>query len=485
MRINIVHLDDDLLTLERFSKILSKENSTVDIHLMQFQNTESMFAKLKNDNNIDVFVLDVSLSEGDKNGIEVAKICRNLCPESAILMCSASKNLNFVRESLASGADDFITKEWDSASTLKRIEFAINLRKIKLKQSKTSLDIAGSTMKSIEQRIPQLIQSAINCIYIEGESGTGKEVVVELFQFHSPKDTPFIKVNCATIPPTLIQSELFGHTKGAFTGANSDKKGLLESAHGGWIFLDEIATLTLEAQAGLLRAIENQTIRRVGANQELKLSFRVISATNEPLSNLVEQGKFRKDLWQRLCETQIQLPPLRARKGEITELAQFFCGSMRGGPYSLAPLVLEALKSYDWVNGNIRELRNCLRAMTENASDGILTPSSIPSNIWQRISDKGKPTDGENTDNQAIIVRWSEEQRPSFDALSARLLLEIIRAEYRKNGTMSMRAAAKAAGIPKSTMASKIEQILNLNLISRKELHLLIKSMDSGDIGAD
>ncbi len=482
MTLEIIHLDDDIQTLERFAKIFRNATTLGELRLHQFENQDALLKHFSPQTIVDVFLLDVSLSPGDSAGLDVARICREKFPSSAILMCSASKDLNLVRDSLGSGADDFVTKDWSPEAILQRIKLVLSFRKIRSAKGVNNQNVVGGTMRSILDRIPQIIDSAVNCVYIEGESGTGKEVVASLIESHCPSGMPFIKLNCGSIAPTLIASELFGYIKGAFTGANSDKKGLLESASGGWIFLDEIATLPPEAQAGLLRVIENQSIRRVGANHETKITLRIISATNEPLSKLVELGQFRTDLWQRLCETQINLPPLRLRKDEIPEIVQHFCQTMRGGPYTLAPLVLDALKAHDWPAGNIRELRNCLRAMTEKSSGGMLTPSSLPESIWHSITDKKNDAPKIDTEDYSLTIRWSGEERPTFELLTASLLIEIIRTEFRKNGPMSMRAAAKAAGIPKSTMSAKLDQIINQNLISRKELQLLIKSLDgSGD----
>lgn len=481
MTLQIIHLDDDIQTLQRFAKIFEKTTELGPIDLKQFEDQKELFNAFKSIGPVDVFLLDMSLTPGDNSGLEVAQKCREKFPSAAILMCSASTDLNLVRESLSKGADDFITKDWSTGDILARIKLVLDFRKIKSAHAPKNYDVVGGTMRSVLERIPQIIASAVNCIYIEGESGTGKEVVASLIEAHCPPGTPFIKLNCGSIAPALIASELFGHAKGAFTGAISEKKGLLEAAHGGWIFLDEIATLPIEAQVSLLRAIENQSIRRVGTNQEIKISFRIISATNEPLEQLVNLGKFRNDLWQRLCETKINLLPLRQRKDEIAEITNYFCQSMRGGPYTLAPLVLDALKAHDWTTGNVRELRNCLRAMTEKSSSGMLTPSSLPESIWQAISNKKIDSSYSESAENSLTIRWNGHERPTFDLLTASLLLEIIRIEFKKNGPLSMRSAAKATGIPKSTMSSKLDQILSQNLISRKELQLLIKSIDGAD----
>ena len=149
--------------------------------------------------------------------------------------------------------------------------------------------------------------------------------------------------------------------------------------------LDEVATLSSPAQVALLRALENQEIRPVGASKEKKVEVRIISATNESLAQLVEQGKFRADLWQRLCEATIELPPLRDRMEELPTIVNHFCSQMNYGPYSITQEAMSLLKEYDWRRGNIRELRNCLRAMTEGAIEGVLSPASIPKHIWRSI----------------------------------------------------------------------------------------------------
>jgi DNA-binding NtrC family response regulator len=481
MTLEILHLDDDIQTLDRFKKVLNSHPRFSHANLWQFETSTSLFEHINSQPKADVVLLDIRLSPEDLTGLEVAQQVRKRYPQAAILMCSASRDLSLVRDSLTMGADDFLTKDWSEADITKRIEMVLNFRKLRTDAGLHQIEIAGSTMKSIAARIPQIIQSAVNCVYVEGESGTGKEVVAALVEAKARPGSPFIKVNCATIPPSLAQSELFGHLKGAFTGATADKKGLLEAANGGWIFLDEIASLPAEAQAGLLRAIECQTIRQVGSTTETKITFRIISASNEPLSKLVQLGTFRKDLWQRLCETQINLPPLRNRKDEIPDLAKHLCTNMRGGPYTLAPLVLEALQSHDWSSGNVRELRNCLRAMTETAAEGLITLSSLPDSIWSSIGSKDGKKETPAREDHFLEVRWDTAQRPSFEQLSLALLIELLRLEFRKTGPMSMRSAAKAAAIPKSTMAKKLEKILSQNLLSQKELQLLISQSRQTD----
>lgn len=471
----IYHLDDEAQIIERFQRLL---NSGIPGARIKGFIAESDFDyALSEAPTVDVFVIDAFLDRSAvAKGVALTEFCRKQYPLAAIILSSSSSDLRVVRDSMLHGADDFIAKDAAPQTIIAAINAAMaKYAHRKQIEDSPSFRYVGKTMRDISERISKINQSAVNGVYIEGESGVGKEVIATLFESTIQKGVPFVKVNCATLAPQLITSELFGHVKGAFTGATGDKEGLLEAADGGWIFLDEIALLPIEAQGALLRALDNQTLRRLGSNKERPVNFRVISATNESLAAKVSAGTFRKDLWQRLCETLIQLPPLRTRRDEIPELVNFFCESMRGGPYTLAPRVMEILKAYDWREGNIRELRNALRAMTERAVDGILTPSSIPAHIWDAVDTAADSKLG----IRGIKVTWSGEERPAFDQLISEMLLELIKAEFKARGRLSVRALAKAIGIPKSSMPTKIKAITDAGLITSDELHLMIKSTDS------
>lgn len=491
MSIRIVHLDDDEIVLERFSQIVNKGVLGRSVSTESVATVDEFMSRVKDKKHIDVALIDVFLEGETKTGLELAEFVHGKSPQTVILMVSSTRDIKTVRGSLKAGADDFVSKDVKPQELIARIEAALEA-KASVMQARDidsngtpSLTVAGSTIASIKLRVPAIIQSAVNCIYVEGESGTGKEVVANLFAARLAKGVPFVRLNCGAITPSLLASELFGHVKGSFTGASADKPGLIEAADGGWIFLDEVATLPMDAQIALLRAIDNQAIRRIGANNERPVQFRVISATNESLQDLVADGKFRRDLWQRLRETYIKLPPLRSRKHEIPELIDFFLGSMRGGPYQLAPAVEEALTIYDWNEGNIRELRNCLRAMTEKSVNGVLTPKSIPEHIWEAIetSETGKPKSATVPINERlneIRLSWTG-TRPTFELLSDQLLLEILNNEYRNHGPLSLRAAGKALGIPKSTISSKLKRLVENKLIGDVELQQMMKTGAQGD----
>jgi DNA-binding NtrC family response regulator len=316
----------------------------------------------------------------------------------------------------------------------------------------------GATMERIARRIPLILDSAISAIFIGGESGTGKEVVADLIGSALPPETPFIKVNCGAIAPTLLESELFGHVKGAFTGASADKRGLLEAASGGWIFLDEVATLSPSAQVALLRVLENHTMLRVGSTKPVHLDLRVLSATNEPLETLVAEGKFRADLWQRLRETEINLPPLRQRPDEIPALVERFCNKMNGGPYTVSGPAMAVLTSASWRAGNIRELRNCLRAMTEMHVNKLLTPLSIPERLWEDIGEKPETQTQDqaepkpqvlldDSEDNGIVIPWTYDDKQTYDHLTDLLLLTLTRKVASRNGRLSLRSLAQTIGM--------------------------------------
>lgn len=479
MTIHVIHLDDEIQILDRFRDIFRKGIDGREVALRQFDEAAALTKSLASLESVDVFLLDVHLRTNLAEGIALAASCRRLFPGAAILMCSASNDLITIRDSLKNGADDYIAKDSNPGEILKQIESALRTKKELDNYQSFSKTSVGSTLSSIAKRVPHIVNSAVNCIYVHGESGTGKEEVTRLFEAFVPVASPFIKLNCGSIPQSLIASELFGYVKGAFTGASTDKQGLIEATDGGWIFLDEVATLPMDAQVALLRAIENQTIRRVGSAKETSVNFRVISATNEPIIDLIDQGKFRRDLWQRLRETEINLPPLRDRRHEIPELTEHFCRIMRGGPYILAPNVLRVLQQYSWKNGNIRELRNCLRAMTEKSVGKTLTPNSVPAYIWQELdpelSSLANRVARDVKNPRSINVTWQSDERPDYETLSRVLLLEILKLEFAKAGQMSMRAASKVTGIPKSSISAKLLQLIEYEIVTEGELGQLVK----------
>lgn len=477
---SIFHIDDDIQTLDVFCETFKNSHivhQNTQIH--SFSNRHELDAVLRNRPHVDAFIIDLYLDGGSDTGLSIVQQCRQLYPTALILVSSATKNPELVYNSIKTGADDFISKDIDAKTIQKIIEDKIFVRNVTKKTNPVNQLFCGNIMSQINQRSQDIIKSAVNCVHVFGATGTGKEVVADIFESNLPRGTPFIRVNCGALTPSLILSELFGHVRGSFTGAISDKNGLIQAANNGWIFLDEIATLPNEAQIALLRVIECQKVRSIGSNRDTAVNVRVISATNEKISDLVLQGIFRNDLWQRIRETEILIPTLKERKNEIPDLVQYFCKTMRGGPYKLAPGVLEILTAFDWKDGNARELRNCLRSMTEKSSNKILTPNCLPPHIWKAYLEPASNVNIQNIKNEAdhkahVYVAWTDEERPKFQKLCAMLLLELIKSDFRNKGRVSLRALAQSCGIPKSTLPSKIGQIINFGLTTKSEIEQML-----------
>jgi len=475
--LKILHLDDDALYLEQFAATLSRAPLGVTVRTQSVDNVPEYLQAL-GQCPPDVAVLDVNVS-GTLCGQEVARQTKMLSPQTLVFMCSDLKGIKLVAACLSAGADDFIFKGTDEQELALRIYGIWKLRSGGQRNAPQLPGVVGRTMAAVAGRIGRIVTSAVTAVHVCGESGTGKELVSDLLAAALPKGTPFVRLNCGAIAPSLLESELFGHVRGAFTGAAQDKIGLLEKADGGWIFFDEVATLPTAAQIALLRALETHTIRKVGGTSEKKIKFRVLSATNEDIGKLIESGAFRGDLWQRLCEATIELPPLRERMDEFVELARYFAREMANGPYELAASTLEMLSAYDWRGGNVRELRNCLRAMTELAVGKLLTPLAVPKWFWEKVETNFETIESQTvstnvSDERISRLAWSARTPPTFEHLTNLLLLEIVRQEAFAHGKVSIRHLARVTSIPKSTLSSKLRHLIDQDLISTADLSRMV-----------
>jgi DNA-binding NtrC family response regulator len=454
----------------------------------------------------DVAILDIHVDDDETSGIGIADETRRMAPRIVILMCSTADDITTIADCLNAGADDFISKQSDKGELSLRVYNSYRLAKLKQGGDGSSPAAApargrpvGATMDKVAKRVPLIIDSAITAVFVRGESGTGKEVVADLFGSLLPAGAPFVKVNCGAIAPTLLESELFGHVKGAFTGATADKRGLLEAASGGWIFLDEVATLSTSAQVALLRVLENQEVLRVGSTKPVGISVRVLSATNEPVDKLVREGRFRADLWQRLREAEVSLPPLRDRPEEIPALVEHFCRTMPAGPYKVSGPVMEVLTNVAWREGNIRELRNCLRAMTEMHVDKLLTPLAIPERIWEEIGERPGPSADDaaapaSAAPQAaatlaapreaaaggvpagsdLVLKFDVNAPQEYDVLADVLLLEITRKLAHARGKLSLRGLAQAIGMSRSTLSGRLKAMVHKNIVGVEDLAKIV-----------
>ncbi|MCU7929229.1 MAG: sigma-54 dependent transcriptional regulator [Candidatus Thiodiazotropha sp. (ex Codakia rugifera)] len=326
--------------------------------------------KLLTEQSFDLCLSDMRLPDG--NGIDLVRHINQTYPQLPVAMITAHGNMELAIEALKAGAFDFVSKPVDLEMLRKLVQQAIKLGKQEPPSSapqKSSVNehspMLGNSppMKHVRQLIDKLARSQAP-VYVSGESGTGKELAARLIHQQGPRaDHPFVAVNCGAIPQELMESELFGHKKGSFTGATNDHQGLFLSADGGTLFLDEIADLPLHMQVKLLRAIQEKHIRAVGSQQEIPVDTRIISATHKDLAQLVESGDFRQDLFYRINVIELPLPPLRERVEDIPLLAQHFLTRMaRDSDTKKSKLSsggLKKLKGYSFP-GNIRELENIL-----------------------------------------------------------------------------------------------------------------------------
>lgn len=393
----------------------------------------------------DLCLTDMRLPDG--NGIDLVRHISDRFPELPVAMITAHGNMESAIEALKAGAFDFVSKPVDLEVLRKLVEKAIRLGKPEVMPAKGQQESQqepvvllgqSESMARVRQLIGKLARSQAP-VYISGESGTGKELAARLIHQQGPRaDHPFIAVNCGAIPQELMESELFGHKKGSFTGAASDKEGLFQSADGGTLFLDEIADLPLHMQVKLLRAIQEKRIRPIGSQQELPVDVRIISATHKALLPLVESGEFRQDLFYRINVIELPLPPLRERAEDIPLLTQHFLTRISRQNHIKKPKIaadaLKHLREYSFP-GNIRELENILeRSVTLFEGDSLRAedlqlpeqpPASPPPTEQQPLGDMIEAVERD------AIVRALEETRWNRTAAARKLGMTLRSLRYR------------------------------------------------------
>ncbi|MBM3381423.1 MAG: sigma-54-dependent Fis family transcriptional regulator [Betaproteobacteria bacterium] len=389
--IQVLHLDDDALFLHRCA--LSFRNSPLVAHINYHHASSSDEFKNKFDVlHPDAVMLDLSFGGATHRGLEVLRALRDGGYRGPVMMMSALSNSETILDCMRAGANDFLSKNTDEGELSFRLARLIQGKGLQTQQTNAPRHlpghITGKSMREVQQRLSRVLNSSLRSVLVSGESGTGKEMVADMLHAQLSVGTAFIAVNCASLASNLIESEIFGHEKGAFTGANHSKIGLYEAADGGWIFLDEVARLSLAAQAALLRALENGEVRPVGGSRLRHVNVKVIAATNEPLEQMVERGEFRADLLSRLRGYEITLPPLRIRsKIERQEIIEALLGRLNstvpvdGQEYRLTSSCLSVLTDLSWEQGNVRELWQTLQAMSVDATDGVISLEFLPQRL--------------------------------------------------------------------------------------------------------
>ncbi len=334
--------------------------------------------------NFDLCLLDMRLPDGD--GIELVREIAADYPRTPVAMITAHGNMETAVEALKAGAFDFVSKPVDLDVLRNMVKTALKLNKsapasaTRKKTGENPLRGRSAAMARVRGLIDKLARSQAP-VHITGESGTGKELAARLIHQSGPRaDKPFVAVNCGAIPHELMESELFGHRKGAFTGAVTDNRGLFMEAQGGTLFLDEVADLPLSMQVKLLRAIQEKRIRPVGATRELPVDVRIVSATHQNLAARVEQGLFRQDLFYRLNVIELTMPPLRERPEDIPDLVEHLLHAISSRYQQPLPRMektaLETLQQYSFP-GNVRELENLLERAFALCDEGVIRPDDL------------------------------------------------------------------------------------------------------------
>ncbi len=382
----ILVVDDEEFIRLNLEKIFSDEGYRV---ILESSGKETI--ELIKNEKVDLALLDINLP--DKNGIEVLKEIKELQPELLVIMITGFASVESAVHAIKLGAYDYIKKPFKADAIKLITKLALEtqtlkktVRKLKEESIKPKIldNILGvsSPIKHIKNQIEEFAKYDSETVLITGESGSGKELVASSLHYLSPRrDKEFVEINCASIPETLLESELFGYEKGAFTDARKSKMGLLEKADGGTLFLDEIGEMSMGLQAKLLRLLENKRFRRLGSTEDHEVDIRIIAATNKHLQKAIGKNEFRKDLYYRLNVLRIDVPPLRERENDIFILAEFFIDYFNNKfdkkIDKISGEVKSLFQSYEWP-GNVRELKNLLERIIILKKDTEIKLSDLP-----------------------------------------------------------------------------------------------------------
>jgi len=390
MKQNILIVDDEKNTREGLKLILDNKNYNI-LLAEDGEKAKEILA----DENIDLVITDLKMPKVD--GMELIDYIKTNSPDTETIMLTGHGTIETAVQAMKKGVFDYIIKPVNIDELNLLTERALmkksmqeeneNLKEqLNVKYGFENIIGNSSQMHEIFDKIKKVAPTKAN-VLIVGESGTGKELLAKAIHHHSPrKIKPFIPINCGALTPTLLESELFGYERGAFTGAFKQKLGRFELANGGTIFLDEISEISPDLQVKLLRVLQEQTFERVGGTQTIKVDVRIISATNSDLKKLMEENRFREDLYYRLNVVQINVPPLRERIGDITLLItkfiEEFCKENNKPILSISPKAMALLQSYNWP-GNVRELRNTIEGIVVMTTGKKILPEHLPSEITE------------------------------------------------------------------------------------------------------
>ncbi len=415
----------------------------------------------------DVIVLDLQLP--DRTGLDLFREIHAAEPKRPVIFITAHGTAETAIEAMKAGAFDYLVKPVDFERLTQVLGRAFDAARLMNVPSVLPTDEAGDriigrspVMQEMSKTIGRIAPQDVNVLVL-GESGTGKELVARALYQHSRRaDKAFLAINCASIPETLLESELFGHEQGAFTGAIRRRIGKFEQCNGGTLFLDEIGDMSAGVQAKLLRVLQDQRFERVGGNESVQTHVRVLAATNRDLAQSVASGQFRKDLYYRLNSVTIKLPPLRERKEDIAELAHYFLfrfnRELSADYRGIAPETLEVFQQYDWP-GNVRELQGVIKSSMLAGSGHLLLPEFLPDDFLKEPAPASHATNDFGSDlDELIESRLREAAGKAHENVIAAVERRLFRrALLQTHGNMTQ--AAELLGLSRATLRLKMRSL--------------------------
>lgn len=426
MNARILIADDDAISCQLFAEALESDGRRVD----QVLSGHAALERLAQDA-YDLLIIDVRMP--GMTGLDVTRVAHKKYPTLPIIVITAFGSIETAVEAIHEGAFDFISKPMNLAELKSLVSRALERCALERRLGNDpNSDSRPTQLGTIIGKSPAMLEvfktvarvaSTMSTVLIVGESGTGKELIARAIHSHSPRaGRPFVAVDCGALTETLLESELFGHVRGSFTGASSDKKGVFEEAQGGTCFLDEISGTSANMQARLLRVLQERVIRRVGGKDWIDVDVRVVAATNQNLAEAVTKGRFRQDLYYRLDVVSIHLPALRQRPDDIPLLTHHFLryySQYIGKPMtSISDKALELLSSYSWP-GNIRELEHAIEQAIALSSHTVLTPEDLPRQIREQRSLPSAPY-------PAGAGQFNFPDTPSLEEIKKRYVLHVL-----------------------------------------------------------
>jgi DNA-binding NtrC family response regulator len=441
----VLAVDDEQVVCESIRRVLSQEGYDVTTTTSPRQGIE-----LIRKSPFDLLLLDIKMPELD--GIDFLREARAISPETEVLIITGYATIETAVEAIKLGAFDYLEKPVSppqlivaAARALERkhlVDLTRRLRsELETRHRIGNVICSSPKMRKVMQLVAK-VAPANSTVLITGETGTGKDVIARAIHYNSPRrDAPFVVADCASLSESLLESELFGHVRGAFTGAVRDRKGLAETARGGTLFLDEISTISPQLQGALLRLIQEHEIRPVGSDKTVSVDVRVIAATNKELAELVREGGFRDDLFYRLSVFEIKLPPLRERREEIPLLAHHFVKRLSaelGKEIDLiTPQAMALLEAHDWP-GNVRELENVVERAVLLADSRAIGPAAIPIDV----ENVAAPWVNVPNDAKTLVEAKKELRLEAVERLERLFVLKAL-----KSAGWSVAQAARAVGM--------------------------------------